>query len=373
MTAVENKTDNNLLQNSNVTKKRNGAFDILKFAFSIMILLHHSYILDGIGTKYSIFLRGVTGIDFFFMVSGFFMGASIMRQKNETDLSHLGTDTIQFMKKRVTSVLPVFVFSFFVTLIVKYAVYGVAFTGVNGKIFNSVWELLFLNMAGFPKFKVNNVTWYLSAMYISMLIIYPIIRKNVDLHTKITAPLVGVLIYGWLNKQYNSLGKPASLWVGFAYKGTLRAMAGILIGIGVYSLCCYLKERKVKKSTSIILSVFELTGYVFVFVATVDNRCGVSDFLFLLIYAACITITGSTKSIVTSKINSNRGTMFLGKFSMILFLTHYPWTVLTPVILKNASPVVTIVCYALFSVVWALFVYLIFEVLVKKRKKKSDG
>ena len=55
--------------------KKNGAIDFWKFAFSIMIVLFHSYYFanneDG-----AIFREGRIAVEFFFIVSGFFMAKS---------------------------------------------------------------------------------------------------------------------------------------------------------------------------------------------------------------------------------------------------------------------------------------------------------
>ena len=47
--------------------------DIFKFIFSIVILLHHSYKLPSFNGEHYILQSGALAVDFFFIISGYFM------------------------------------------------------------------------------------------------------------------------------------------------------------------------------------------------------------------------------------------------------------------------------------------------------------
>ena len=54
---------------------RNGEIDFLRFLFSLIILLRHSSNI--VGKKWYPFLGGAFAVEFFFLVSGYLMMASI--------------------------------------------------------------------------------------------------------------------------------------------------------------------------------------------------------------------------------------------------------------------------------------------------------
>lgn len=61
-------------------KKINGEIELLRFVFAIGVVLVHSRNLFGEEWRY--FLKGSFGVEFFFIVTGFFLAKSVSK-KNE--------------------------------------------------------------------------------------------------------------------------------------------------------------------------------------------------------------------------------------------------------------------------------------------------
>jgi peptidoglycan/LPS O-acetylase OafA/YrhL len=109
--------------------------------------------------------------------------------------------------------------------------------------------------------------------------------------------------------------------------GILRAIAMLTLGMLVGELSDKLKNLKLSRSGKVILTTAELISYIFAFAFMIACR---SDPVKRFDYAAVIlifiglVITVSEHSYFNGKFD-NRFSLFLGKSSMILFMTHYFW------------------------------------------------
>ncbi len=168
---------------------RNGSIDFWKFIFSVLILLYHSRSFAQ--AKESLFIGGAIGVEFFFIVSGVFLASSEESSK-ETQTS-LGQDTFQFMKKKILSFMPDIYIAWGIAFVVehlnKFSFHDIIRDGIT-----SIWELLFLTEAGFTGYISNRVTWYISAMLLAMLFIFPLMRKYGETFYYIIAPLTLIFL-----------------------------------------------------------------------------------------------------------------------------------------------------------------------------------
>ena len=107
---------------------------------------------------------------------------------------------------------------------------------------NSIFELSFLDMAGFSVgYYANSVAWYLSALFMNILIFAPIIEKFGESYIQKAAPAVAVFLYGILALNAPALFAPHTVMFGWIYKGMIRCAAGINAGFFIYGL--YKKEE----------------------------------------------------------------------------------------------------------------------------------
>ena len=81
-------------------KKRNGRIDFLRFVFALIIVLHHTRYL--LGYEHTIFIGGSLGVEFFFLVSGYLLVATVERVAEQNHLAgSLGTETLIFLQRKV--------------------------------------------------------------------------------------------------------------------------------------------------------------------------------------------------------------------------------------------------------------------------------
>ena len=175
-----------------MTKKHNGEIALWKFIYCLMIIALH--IGATLNFKYGIFFNGGSiGVAFFFIVSGYLMSENAL-SKIDVKNDEIGDVTISFLKKKAFKIIPYILFAYIACLLYQVIVNNFPIY----KIINSIFEPLLISQAGFRNSSVNYVTWYISAMFIDMLILYPIILKQKKNYYKIIAPLLVILIGGYI-------------------------------------------------------------------------------------------------------------------------------------------------------------------------------
>lgn len=309
---------------------------LMKFFFSIMIVCHHSGpIFD---YQWCIMGGGYIGVEFFFIVSGYFLANSVNSLKNVgTDVTMPGEATRQFVLSKIKKIMPNYLIAILLSFVLYAVVRSYSIQTVLQNMVLVLSELFFLQMAGFPGSWVTGVAWYLSAMYIVMFIIYPIYRYKRDIFINIVAPLSIVLIYGLFAHNYGHLNQP-DMWMGFIFKGVLRSFAGISLGCVVYEIGLSLKGQNFNFVVKGLLTLIEVVGYIGVFIYAYYMHLSVYDFFVVMLITVCVLISINGVS-YTEKMNHMLWVMkiskFLEKLSLSVFLNHYYWSVLIPEMFSN--------------------------------------
>lgn len=302
---------------SAVKPARNGEIDFWKFIFILGIVLHHSYLVLGGVKKY--FILGSTFVEFFFIVSGYLMALSASR-KPDADMNTLGSETSSFIYRKVKAFAPYYIFGSAATLLGNLLYMGprkLIMTQANLQVpFSGL-----LQTSGIPYRNITGSIWYLSAMVLTMFLLYPILRRYFNVFVNIAAPLIAIFLYGYMLKHDGYIGAP-KLWYGFASKGLLRGIAGISLGCSVFNLSQKLSRAKLTPLVKRILSaadIFCLAGSIALVIYNFKKNSAM--ILVLMFYIALIIIASGQASI--NKIFQNKICYFLGKYSMAIFMTHY--------------------------------------------------
>lgn len=314
-------------------KKRNTKIDLLKFIFSVVIVLYHGRHVTNNGLEVDIICGGYLAVDFFFLVSGYYFALSaINRQANalQTEASGVGTETIAFMKKKICILMPNYLVAWVIALFVKNAFDSKFPPDALVDKFDSIWEVLFLREFGIgSSYFVNGAAWYISAMLIVMFVLYPLILKNADFFLKIFAPIASLFLLGIMFQSFTTLSAPGYWFGGFVFKGIIRGMCEILLGCVIFVLADYFKGIIFKKQIRIILTFVEIVLYAGMIYCIIDYTSSRMDFVWLLLMAICLLFTFSEWP-VTAKCMIE-GTIYnicvwLGEFSLSLFLGHGFWS-----------------------------------------------
>jgi len=199
-----------------VPYKRNAVIDLLRIIFCFNIMLLHWG--QWMGDENMYVPCGYIGVSFFFIVTGYFMTKSISEKeqnsRKSTDLSH---ETTQYIWKKYKRIAPYFI----VAAVISFAAVSVyTYSGTEELLYNLrdfTGEILMLQMTGLPTYAIMATEWYLSASFITIAVLYPIVRNNRKIYTYVVAPPLVLLLLGWILHKYNCLSATGS-WTGLSFE-----------------------------------------------------------------------------------------------------------------------------------------------------------
>lgn len=306
------------------TAKRNGAIDFWKFVFSLVIVSFHTFHYKSINGMQP-FISGNSSVEFFFLVSGFLMAQSACRNNTAfSDKGNLGKATFHFMERKIKGLYPEFAVAWIFAFIVMHlAKNSFTLTSIVKDLLTGIWELFLLRMSGLAGYRANVVTWYISAMILAMLILYPLLIKYKDTFFFIIAPCLSIFLLGYMYQEFGSLNG-GTAWQDFYYRGFMRALADLCLGCILWKICQAIKRYQYTKLARILFSAIESCGYMFCLIWMFGKHSSEMSFVILMIFAICIPITFSHKALA-APLFDNRLCYFLGKASFSLYIGHIFW------------------------------------------------
>lgn len=298
--------------------KHNGIISFWKFCFCVMIIFFHGRIFANEG-DFVIFARGSIGVEFFFIVSGFLLAKSVFRKNAQTTSEtheHLGKETFHFILKKYLSFLPYVLFAGILTLVIQNVFKHISIT----QNLTSFWDTFMFRMTGIKGNVVAGPAWYLSAMLISMMVLYPMLRKYKENFIYLVAPLIVLIGLGWLSHTYSNLRDP-ELWTGLVYKGLIRGFVELTLGCILYVVCQKLKNIHFTKFGKILITVTEVGGFVFTLAVSQFVSSTKLDFIVTVVLALSILLAFTEKTLEFQLCN-NKLFFWLERFSLPLYLCN---------------------------------------------------
>ena len=304
--------------------KKNGKIELLRFLFSVAVLCFHvlKYLIGepslNNGINFSLFPYGSMGVEFFFVVSGFLMAASVFSSINRKDGLTVGESTQRFMSRKISSLLPIHLIVF----VLLFAVCSITRNWNLGQIaknaVDSIPNLLLIQMAGFRGTPLNHIEWYLSVMLIVMLIIYPLLKKFYSTFVRIIAPLIVIFILGWLSYRCGRL-TGVNVWEGIAYRSMFRGLAEISLGTICFEISRAISTRSFTSRGRLVLTALELGIWMSVFILITLTLPRRMEMYMLMLIAIGVTITFSGQTLGT-KLFDNRFIQYIGKLSLPIYI-----------------------------------------------------
>ncbi len=347
--------------------------EIMRFVFCVIIILFHLYNRNHVVFSHdlSFFRHGRTGVEFFFLVSGYLLANSAHRQYSS---GNIVKSTAGFMYKKVMSIVPYHVFVFVVDMIIFYIVKE--WKGISmalQRFISYLPGLFFLQKSGIKCTEVNTVEWYIPAMFVAMAVLYPLVLFYKDKFTKIACPIIAVVIIGYLIQSTGQLGGVNQyVFNGILPKVYVRAFGELCAGVFIYEVVQHFKTRKPGKTEKIFMTAAELGCYgsvIFYAVTDWSNKYEAQAFYAL---AVAIGLTFSEKTYTANKLN-NKFVYFLGKFSLPLYLSQ---SIALNIydnceVLRNAGLVYQAVYIISASVIFALITMFVCDSLKKSAAKRK--
>lgn len=290
-------------------KSMNASVNVIKFIMAVFIFLMHSSIF--FGDKY--FQGSYIFVEWFYVLVGYTLARTIINLSEDGEVL---TNSTKIIYKRIAKLVPYYIASCLVALVLKIHFKEIVIRE-TWDINKIVHEMLLLQMTTIEVTTLTGTAWFLSSMIISLIIIVPIFIK---LRKKfyVVAIVFATLIYYYIFKKSGYLWRPVEFFI--TYKGNLRAMAAILLGICGYAISPFFANLMNDDKKSNLIRVAVILGYlaVFIYVMKVDD----SIIYFALPYIFMILISAGM-NLDNKLIKDNEFTRFLGDMSMVLFMNHY--------------------------------------------------
>ena len=303
-----------------ILKKRNLEIELLRFIFSSLIVLHHARYLYGDGV-YSHFLRGSFSVDFFFILSGYLMMYSIKKRRLNGMGVSLAYETLLFIKKKVSGLYLELVIANILGILFVLMTATASFSDIAKKIILSFpSDFLFLRMWLYCQ-SFNGPIWYVSTMILCMMILFPLLLKWPEFMSIIIAPIISGLLLGYLWFCFHSVLNPP-VWVGVTYKGNIRGMGEICLGVWTFKFTEYIKMFRYSLFARLLATYVKWICYIIVVIWMIFYRNTDYEPILIGMYVIGIALTFSELCLDLDLYN-NRICFFLGKLSTPLFLSHF--------------------------------------------------
>lgn len=301
-------------------QKRCPEIDIWKFIFAFVIVAHHSsYLPVEADTTY--FHGGSIGVEFFFVVSGFFLAQSASHVIEYKDLAK---ETVEFTVRKIKSFFPYMIWAFLISLVCKTISSGGGFIKLVKNGIAGLPELLLLEASGLDQKSFNDPAWYLSAMVLSVVVLYPLILRYGKFAKQVICPLLSAFLLGYLLQKYGHFRNPPLL-DGLFLKGMLRGLGEMSFGVVCYEVCQYLKKISFTWFLRIALSVIEYVGLLGIIWYSNTESCWDMDGASLILIGVAVIIAGGNLSVFSDLLEKCRIVPKMGKFSLVLYLNHIYW------------------------------------------------
>lgn len=356
--------------------KKNGKIEFLRFFFCMCVIFFHCGRLLKIpfriklgGAPITFFSHGYIGVEFFFLVSGYFMASSVFK-KRLTDSSYdLGKETLAFMKHKIWGIFPYHIVAFAILFVLSIFIGGWNIPEVVSQFFKCIPGMLLLQKFGFNYRNLNSVEWYISAMFIAMMILYPICRRFYSMFVRVIAPFGGLYLSGMLIFRYGSM-TGASRWVdGLGFSCVLRAFAIISLGASMFEITRSLKEKTFSENMKKILTLAEAAGYFLVFVYSIYGVPKYFEIHCVLILMGCLALTFSGQTLGFGIFNQDWA-YFLGKASLPLYLNQLAAINLVKCLWRHYPLKVQLLFVVLLASIFSVITYFIGRRIASMPEKK---
>ena len=305
---------------------------------------------------------GAWGVEFFFITSGYFMANSV--SKLQSDPQSLVKETWTYAWKKLKPILPYHVIfnltAFFIGI-------------VRGHTFeehiNRLSCLFFLPAVGFNDLQwMLGAEWYVGCMLFGMLIIYPFLRRWTDQFIGYFAPVLTIILYGYMS--YNCEAVMGS-------NRLIQTFGTLMLGITVFSLSQYigcLFDRINSGWLRRILRIYPLLVITF-FLAYMNTSIdtNVQAFLVLLLASGLVFSFGKQGLLSRSGVFDKKVVYWLGKMSLPIYMVQNITRTFVQVLFKNQTAVTMYILESAMTIVCGILGYYLLDALrVLKRKAKHD-
>lgn len=297
------------------------------------------------------------------------MAKSVYKKTHSDKTESLGNETFNFMTRKIKGFLPEHIISFIFALITYIIMENFGLKKIINYVIESLPSFFLLQMFGF-KFEIpNNIEWYISAMLLVMLMLYPLMMKNYDCFVNIIAPIISLGLLGYLSYTYGSL-TGVMVWTGFCYKSVLRAIAEIALGTVAFEICRKFSELELSKSKRFLLSVLEIVCFVTVMVFVIFTFPKKYEFHVLFVITLLVILAFSNQTFYPAVFDSIV-VKWMGKFTLPIYLCQISGVYIVCIFGDNLTHAEQMVVYIVSTFILSVICIIITNLFRKRAQRKT--
>ena len=346
-------------------KNRFGKISLYKFLFSIMIIVFHvGNVLDYNKFKFN-FGSGSIAVDFFFVVSGFFFCRKYVNYKVKNSV---GEDSFNYFINRTNRFIKYIIILLIIAI--PFSIFCLKFNFTS--LINAFYKLLYIPHHTKCGSEIFGITWYIVAMILVESMLFPFLIKYKKEFVYIISPIIIILLGSYLLIRYGHFATPWKMGT-ILYKGILRSIFEINIGMYLYLISEKISNVKFTKLSKILLLLFEIAGYLSIFVlVNLNNAHRRFDVLMLIIISICILIS-TNKNMYLYNFCNNKLFYFLEKLSLPMYI--YQWLIIEIMVfvLTKFNIHLSYLCFSgitiIISIIFGMIILKLINFYDSKKKK----
>lgn len=215
--------------------KKNAEIEIYRFLMIIGVAVLH------FSEDYRVypFYGGYLGVDFCFMLSGYFLMLHFYR--NYSPECSPVENTIDYIIGRLKKLYLPYIFAVMLMIFIKWIELGGGGLNLFFLLFDNRWQFLMLHSVGAPTVSIIRSVWYLSPLIVLSFFIYFCLCYNKKLFVGL-APIMSLLILVYISREFEFLGMHFE-YAGIFGGGLIRGFPEMTLGVFI----AYLVEEYGKK------------------------------------------------------------------------------------------------------------------------------
>lgn len=267
--------------------------------------------------------------------------------------------------RKFKTICPYFYLSVVLAFVVR-TVFEIDNAPMLHKILLLINEILLLQAAGFGVYAVTGSAWYLSAMFLGIGILFPLVKNFGDSYNSSFAFIVSALILGALSSSIGHTSNPGYMINGIIFLGLLKGIAEISLGCFAYFVVHKVNSLKIGNNIKTLLTLLKYICFIFViYFATLEESN--SYLMFSCVGILFIGIVLSFSNITYNIINKfYKLTNLLGQFSLSIYLNNYYWALIIGKVFNNYSNNQKLIIYIIIVFISSIIINILAKLLKTK-------
>ena len=287
-------------------KEKNISIEAFRFIFMTILCLNH---IEGM---IHVMNHGYLVVEFFFMLSGYFMYSSLLRNPNRTTIDYTIKKLKRFFVEYAIALVPIFFIH------QRGAMAELTLDGLLNFVMRFFSELFFVHRIGIYPDGLNRGTWYLSVLVVGGGILYALLREKKQLAVSVIIPIFCIITYTCFFDQGSS--KTFDQW--HVVNGmALPFMRGIAdMGLGI--MLCHIIQSKpdILNGHSLLFNIASVTSLIFIMLLIICYR---QKDAYMLIFCPIFLAGLFSEKSWFHKVFRGKVWSFLGDLSYDMLLVHF--------------------------------------------------